>query len=74
VIDLFMKFENAKPQEQILNEIRKQADNPYARLDEGNPWAQIALVVLKTKGENSLQNLKVKIDKFRNLVKLQLQE
>jgi len=44
-----MKFENAKPHEQILNEIRKQADNPYSRLDEGNPWAQIALVVLKTK-------------------------
>ena len=44
-----MKFENAKPHEQILNEIRKQADNPYARLDEGNPWAQIALVVLKAK-------------------------
>jgi hypothetical protein len=63
-----MKFENNKTQNEILTEIIKQADNPYARIDEDNPWAQIACVILKNKKSKSLKNLTEKIIDFRYLM------
>ena len=63
-IELFMKFEQCKTQEEMLDILRRQAKNPNARFDEDNPWAKIAIIVLKSRGK-SFMRLKEKVRNFR---------
>ena len=44
-----MKFEKFKTEKELLDQLRHQAQNPNARLDENNPWAKIACIILKSK-------------------------
>jgi hypothetical protein len=44
-----MKFEKVKDQQELMEQLRLRAKNPNARLDEDNPWAKIACVIIKSK-------------------------
>ena len=63
-IELFMKFEQCKTHEEMMDILRRQAKNPNARFDAENPWAKIAVIVLKSRGK-SFSKLKEKVRNFR---------
>ena len=44
-----MKFEKFKDEKELMHQLRIRAENPNARLDEDNPWAKIACVIIKSK-------------------------
>lgn len=48
-----------------MDQLRMQAENPNARLDENNPWAKIACVIIKSKKSQCLEKLIEKCDKYK---------
>ena len=56
-----MKFEKFKDQQELMDQLKMQRANPNARLDEDNPWAKIACVIIKSKKSQCLEKLCEKI-------------
>lgn len=65
-----MNFKNAQTKEELLEQLKRQTENPYARLDENNPWAKIACTILKCKKSVGLEKLLEKIENYKINMKL----